>query len=213
MWDRIDPLCEKYYHISPYAYCGNNPIKFIDPDGMRKWPVNKTYNGKKRRHENNYNQERVSKRTGKTYRHKGVDINLGAGSDDFGAPVYATHSGRVSIKGFEDGDGGGNRAWVTNTTSNGETISTGYFHMNNFTVSNGQWVDEGTQIGNIGNSAYGKLSKDKMAVHLHYEIKIDGKNINPTEDAETLIDPQQMISNAENMLPEIVITPEKKRNE
>ena len=52
-----------------------------------------------------------------------------------------------------------------------------------------------------------------MAVHLHYEIKIDGKNINPTEDAETLIDPQQMISNAENMLPEIVITPEKKRNE
>ena len=82
--------------------------------------------------------------------------------------------------------------------------------MNNFTVSNGQWVDEGTQIGNIGNSAYGKLSKDKMAVHLHYEIKIDGKNINPTEDAETLIDPQQMISNAENMLPEIVITPEKK---
>ena len=29
----IDPLCEKYYHISPYAYCGNNPIKFIDPNG------------------------------------------------------------------------------------------------------------------------------------------------------------------------------------
>lgn len=29
----IDPHCEKYYWISPYAYCANNPIKFIDPDG------------------------------------------------------------------------------------------------------------------------------------------------------------------------------------
>lgn len=27
-WDRIDPLCEKYYHVSPYAYCLNNPVKF-----------------------------------------------------------------------------------------------------------------------------------------------------------------------------------------
>ena len=29
----MDPLAEKYYHISPYAWCGNNPVRFIDPDG------------------------------------------------------------------------------------------------------------------------------------------------------------------------------------
>ena len=29
-----DPLAEKYYSISPYAYCANNPIKFIDPTGL-----------------------------------------------------------------------------------------------------------------------------------------------------------------------------------
>ena len=29
----MDPLCEKYYSISPYAYCNNNPVKYVDPDG------------------------------------------------------------------------------------------------------------------------------------------------------------------------------------
>ena len=29
----VDPLAEKYYSISPYAYCANNPVKYIDPDG------------------------------------------------------------------------------------------------------------------------------------------------------------------------------------
>ncbi len=32
----IDPLAEKYYSVSPYVYCGNNPINAIDPDG-RDW--------------------------------------------------------------------------------------------------------------------------------------------------------------------------------
>ena len=32
-WNSIDPLCEKYYSISPYAFCGNNPMRYIDPDG------------------------------------------------------------------------------------------------------------------------------------------------------------------------------------
>lgn len=31
----IDPLCEKYYSISPYVYCLNNPVRFIDPTRMK----------------------------------------------------------------------------------------------------------------------------------------------------------------------------------
>lgn len=33
MWTSVDPLCEKYYNVSPYVYCGGNPVRFIDPGG------------------------------------------------------------------------------------------------------------------------------------------------------------------------------------
>lgn len=38
-WHTMDPLCEKYYSISPYAYCAGNPIRFVDPDGKIKIEV------------------------------------------------------------------------------------------------------------------------------------------------------------------------------
>ncbi len=28
----IDPLCEDAKHLSPYLYCGNNPVNSINPD-------------------------------------------------------------------------------------------------------------------------------------------------------------------------------------
>lgn len=33
MFTTIDPLCEKYYHLSPYSYCGGNPVNRIDTQG------------------------------------------------------------------------------------------------------------------------------------------------------------------------------------
>ena len=32
-------MAEKYYEVSPYVYCMNNPVKNIDPDGKQVVPV------------------------------------------------------------------------------------------------------------------------------------------------------------------------------
>ncbi|MDR1198836.1 MAG: DUF6443 domain-containing protein [Prevotellaceae bacterium] len=39
-WLVPDLLAEKYYSISPYVYCMNNPLRFIDPNGMDVWEIN-----------------------------------------------------------------------------------------------------------------------------------------------------------------------------
>ncbi|MBR0333607.1 MAG: RHS repeat-associated core domain-containing protein [Bacteroidales bacterium] len=33
-WTSIDPKAEDYYHLSPYTYCANNPVAFVDPNGQ-----------------------------------------------------------------------------------------------------------------------------------------------------------------------------------
>ncbi|MBR5832614.1 MAG: hypothetical protein IKY79_08390 [Bacteroidales bacterium] len=32
-WLSVDPMADKYPGLSPYAYCGWNPVKLVDPDG------------------------------------------------------------------------------------------------------------------------------------------------------------------------------------
>ena len=54
MFTSMDPLCEKYYNISPYMYCAGNPVNYIDPTGeyiawfdenMNEWTYNCTQGG------------------------------------------------------------------------------------------------------------------------------------------------------------------------
>ncbi len=33
LWLSVDPLSDKYPNLSPYVYCGNNPVRLVDPDG------------------------------------------------------------------------------------------------------------------------------------------------------------------------------------
>ena len=44
-WLSPDPLAEKYYNLSPYAFCGNDPVNYVDPDG-RDWYSYEKYSEK-----------------------------------------------------------------------------------------------------------------------------------------------------------------------
>ena len=48
-WFVVDPLAEKYYGLSPYVYCNNLPIRYIDPTGedwKDAWPhLQKSFSG------------------------------------------------------------------------------------------------------------------------------------------------------------------------
>ena len=41
-WLSQDPLSEKYYSISPYAYCAGNPVNLVDFDGMDWYTITQT---------------------------------------------------------------------------------------------------------------------------------------------------------------------------
>ncbi|HBG69166.1 MAG: hypothetical protein A2W93_07790 [Bacteroidetes bacterium GWF2_43_63] len=40
VWLSVDPMSDKYPSLSPYAYCANNPVILVDPDGKAIKPAN-----------------------------------------------------------------------------------------------------------------------------------------------------------------------------
>jgi murein DD-endopeptidase MepM/ murein hydrolase activator NlpD len=95
--------------------------------------------------------------------HPGIDL---AGS--YGTPIYATADGTVLRAGWNSG-GYGNLVEI----DHGRGITTRYGHMSAILVSPGQHIVRGQQVGRMGST--GRSTGN----HLHYEVRIDGRAVNP----------------------------------
>jgi len=95
--------------------------------------------------------------------HAGIDL---AGPS--GTPIYATADGYVTDAGYNSG-GYGNLIKV----DHGRGIETRYGHLSSMAVRAGQQIKRGQLIGRMGSTGRSTGS------HLHYEVRIDGKPVNP----------------------------------
>jgi len=101
-------------------------------------------------------------KTGGRRMHSGVDFAAGMGT-----PLYSTADGVVTFAGRQSGYG----RLVKIQHEFG--IETRYAHMSRIRVKVGQRVSRGQRIGDMG--ASGRVT----GVHLHYEVRVGGKAVNP----------------------------------
>lgn len=101
-------------------------------------------------------------KTGGKRMHRGVDF-----AGPVGTPLHATADGVVVHAGWSSGYG----RLVKIKHQFG--IETRYAHMSKIIVKVGQKVSRGQRIGDMG--ASGRVT----GPHLHYEVRVDGKSVNP----------------------------------
>ena len=95
--------------------------------------------------------------------HPGIDL-----AGPMGTPIYATADGTVLRSGWTSG-GYGNLIEV----DHGRGIATRYGHLSQVLVRAGQHITRGQLIARMGSTGRSTGS------HLHYEVRIDGKPVNP----------------------------------
>jgi murein DD-endopeptidase MepM/ murein hydrolase activator NlpD len=96
--------------------------------------------------------------------HGGIDL-----AGPLGTPIYATADGIVGRSEYNNG-GYGNLVEI----NHGQGIQTRYGHLSRLIARPGQRVRRGELIGLMGSTGRSTGS------HLHYEVRIDGRAVNPT---------------------------------
>ena len=94
--------------------------------------------------------------------HTGLDI-----AKPIGTPIYAAATGEVIFSGTKGNFG----KFVA--IQHADNVITYYAHCNELLVEEGEFVVVGTQIATIG------MTGRTTGPHLHFEVRIDGKTVNP----------------------------------
>lgn len=94
--------------------------------------------------------------------HTGVDLAAPRGT-----PVFATADGVVTAAGRESGYG------IVVRVQHDLGFETVYAHLSSVTVRPGQLLSRGAKIGGMGSTGRSTGS------HLHYEVRVSGKPVNP----------------------------------
>ena len=176
-----DPLAEKYYNLSPYAYCANNPVNFVDPDG--RFFGDPVRNPEIRRNlaSNLYGKEIRS--DGRN--HQGFDYYAPVGTD-----VLSVKDGKVIEIAYEH-KSYGTSVTIEHRDAEGNVIYSFYAHLDSVDVTEGTSVEEGQVIAKSGTTGNAKTSSE-IDEHLHFELRTQKENIkgltgkkNPNEIVDT----------------------------
>ena len=170
MWTSVDPLAEKYYHITPYSYCMGNPVMFIDPDGRAPGDFFKTLDlaakdfGKYTNPLSFKNKREYSTSFYTTKNDKGET------GYSYTQPRKGAPSGATSYKYISRSNG---VVTDTNKRTNEKAVATGHTH--------GAYDEE---MG-LGNDVFSGISelRGKDDAEARKKIKDKGKDIGSSNDA------------------------------
>ena len=105
---------------------------------------------------------RVHPVLGRRRSHKGIDLAAPTGT-----PVFATADGMVERSEYSRSYG--NVIYL----DHGSALETRYAHLSQRVVGDGERVTKGDLIGYVGSTGR------STGPHLHYEVRVDGKAVNP----------------------------------
>ena len=161
-WDGAIKTCEKRLGITKPQT--SQPAKADSKKTAEKdKKTEKSQKSKKAENtENDVTGTRVHPISGETLEHTGIDI-----AADGGACVVAAAGGTVEKTGEDSANG---KYIIVRHSANCTTV---YAHLSKVCVTEGEAVDSSIKIGEVGSSGI------STGPHLHFEIKINQKSVNP----------------------------------